>query len=118
MYSLYYLVQNYSSDFCAAIVQLYCTHYLYYLVLHFSLDLCAAYLDYFAALTQKLCAHAAPTESVAATASGAARCFQYSAATHQTMVALPWRLLSSVPPSHLHPHPNLILSGPSVPYIH
>ena len=45
------------------------THSLYYLVLRCSSDLCAAYLDYSAALTQKLRALAAPTELVAATAS-------------------------------------------------
>ena len=42
-------------------------YYLYNFVLCCSSDLCAAYLDYSDALTQTLCALAAPTQLVAAT---------------------------------------------------
>ena len=67
MYNILYY--NRGLDFCAAIVQLHRKYYLYYIVLHLSSDFCAAYLDYSAALTQKLRALAAPTKLVVATAS-------------------------------------------------
>ena len=63
---LYYII---GSNLCVAIVQLYHTYYLYYLVLHVSSDLCAAYLDYSSGPTQIICALAAPTQLVLATAS-------------------------------------------------
>ena len=68
-YSLYYILLHCSSDLFAVIAKLYCTYYLYYLVLCCSSDFCSAYLDYSAALTKTLRTLAAPTQLVASTAS-------------------------------------------------
>ena len=69
MYSLYYIVLCFSSDLCAAIVQLYRKYYLYYLVLYCSSDLCENYLDYSSSMTKTLRALEEPTYLVASNAS-------------------------------------------------
>ena len=102
MYSLYYLVVRVSSNVCAAIVQLYRTHYIYYLVLHVSSDFCEAYLYYFSALTQILHDLAAPTKLVPATPS----CRPLPAA------CLPSRANGSAPVPPACPQPSICLHFP------
>ena len=76
------------------------SYYLYYLVLNFSSDLCAAYLGYSADLTQILRTLAAPKQLVAATTFHFCPPLPVACCSSREMVALPWRPLMLVTPSH------------------